>query len=178
MRLPKKAGEEAQVDYAGHTAQVIDPKTRELHQSADLRWSSGSQRPDLRRSALEPEPAQLDPGARAHVQLLRRCSPDRVARQPQGWRDQAVLLRTGPQPDLPRNGGALWCGGDSDAGAQAQGQGPGRERRPASRALGLGRPAGPKVFQLARTQPGHPGAAQLAERPQALRQRPFAARNV
>lgn len=30
MRIPKKAGEEAQVDYAGHTMPVIDPHTGEI----------------------------------------------------------------------------------------------------------------------------------------------------
>ncbi len=30
MRIPKRAGEEVQVDYAGHTMSIIDPETGEV----------------------------------------------------------------------------------------------------------------------------------------------------
>ena len=92
MRIPKKAGEEVQVDYAGVDRSGDGSQNGLGTGDAGLCGRIGRQRLYLLRSPSQSEPAQLDSGTCAHVCLLRGRPSDRAAGQSQGGGQEGLFL--------------------------------------------------------------------------------------
>jgi transposase len=109
MRLEYAASERLFVDFAGATVPVTDPETGEVWDAqlfVSVLGASGYLYAEATRSQ---DLASLARRPRAGVGVLRRRATRGRARQPQGGRDQSLLVRAGFERQLPGSG-ALVCG--------------------------------------------------------------------
>ena len=164
MRQHHVAGERMFVDYAGATLAVIDAATGAVRQAQLFVAALGASNYTVRRGDLDAEPARLDRLARPGARLVRRRAGAGRVRQPQGRRQQGLLLRAGGEPHLRRHGGALRHGGGAGAALQAARQGQGRGRGPGGAALDRGAAAQPAVLLARRAERGDPRPGRCAQR--------------
>ena len=127
MRQTHVGGDKLFVDYAGDTVPVIIDRLTGEVRGANLRRRHGGVELHLCRGDLDASTCRLDWRAHARLRSDWRCAASSCAGQRQGRRHQSLFVRAAGQPNLRRDGGALWHCRAADqatpAARQSQGRG-------------------------------------------------------
>ena len=130
MRQHHVAGEKAFVDYSGKRIGIVDPTTGEIREAEIFVGVLGASNLTYAEATWT---QQLPDWTGAHVRMFRFFGGAPKLLVPDNLKSgvvQGLVLRSGDQPDLWRDGRVLLGWGSPGAPLQAARQGQGRGRRP------------------------------------------------